>query len=153
MWIQRLFNRAIVASRLVPTSNGKAFSSTGDDVLMWGHDYYKKEASGLNQSTCLCWNSLQQQQQPALALNSAQLSCISSSFHMLQRFDYLPFSSSLMKTYAAFVMSVSYLKHDQVSGLTECFSDDCFHLCGSFHWCGRRKPLQSHCKWRTNRQF
>lgn len=30
-----------------------------------------------------------------------------------------------MKTHAALVMNVSWLKHDQVSGLTECFSDDC----------------------------
>lgn len=38
------------------------------------------------------------------------------TFHTLQWFDYSPFYSSLMKTYAAFAMNVSCLKHDQVSG-------------------------------------
>lgn len=35
-----------------------------------------------------------------------------------------------MKSYAAFVMNVSWLKRDQVSDLAECFLDDYFHLCG-----------------------
>lgn len=52
---------------------------------------------------------------------------------MLQILDYLPFYSSLMKTYAESVMNGSGQKCDQVSGMAECSLDSRVHLCGWFH--------------------